>query len=250
MTRPSVLLVFALLAGTDGAAVAEPPSCVDGSSPEMKGVPYIGTREGGWFGALDVKPGETRTLQIYVRQGPATAEPRACVRWTLSPNAPASIDPDKGVLTIDRHALHGGAITVVAQVPGVPVLQAVFHVYDPNRNRLAGKWTQVAPPSCRKGETEVIRELEIRADGTFSVTWHPFETYVDYWGSYLADEKDSTVRFSIADGNFVPKNFQGNGRFSVDAAGHLRLENVWFGRTGDRESTVSPAGCSYEFVRD
>lgn len=51
-----------------------------------------------------------------------------------------------------------------------------------------GCWREVCRIECETGEDfesdESIGELRLKSDGHFSVTWHPFESYTDYVGSY------------------------------------------------------------------
>lgn len=245
------LLVGSALAGTALADVAAAVPCVDASSPEMKGDAYIGTREGSWAGSLDVKPGERRTLQIYVRQGPATHSPDACVEWSLEAGAAATLEAKTRTLTVDKAAPSGGAIRVRAQIKGARgPLTAELRVFEPRANPLVGVWHEVAPVSCAapKGcvaAAEPISELEVTADGSFSVTWHPFETYRDYWGTWQADNKAGTFRFVIKDGNFKPADFRGEGRFSIDRTGNLKLDGVWLGAPG--ETRPGKPSCAYVF---
>ncbi|XAM01319.1 hypothetical protein OT109_07980 [Phycisphaeraceae bacterium D3-23] len=77
-------------------------------------------------------------------------------------------------------------------------------------------------------EDAYIGELHLHKDG-FSVTWHPFETYKDYWGTYTFNDATAEVVFSIDNGNHVPSDFQGSGRLILDSPDRLRLVGVWLG---------------------
>ena len=69
---------------------------------------------------------------------------------------------------------------------------------------------------CRQVPAErSIGELEFRADGTFSVTWVPFETYRDYWGRYTLDLRTGRLNLQVETGNYVPPDVDGDGTFCV-----------------------------------
>ena len=73
-----------------------------------------------------------------------------------------------------------------------------------------------APPG---DEFQLIQEMVFEADGTFRVTWLPFEAYVDYWGTYTFDLESGAIDFQVSGGNYVPEEFGrvGETNFSTDA---------------------------------
>lgn len=71
-----------------------------------------------------------------------------------------------------------------------------------SQNPLVGYWRQADSDNCaRRGRVE---ELIFQADGKFKVTWTPFESYVDYWGTYTFDPASGRLDLSVEDGNYVP----------------------------------------------
>jgi hypothetical protein len=102
-----------------------------------------------------------------------------------------------------------------------------------------GTQQQVAPE-------HPIGELRFRADGSFDVTWVPFETYRDYWGTYTYDPQRGTLSLTIARGNYVPADVDGNGLFSIDEQGRLILTDMWL---GSRRDSKIPANCGHRFTR-
>jgi hypothetical protein len=91
-----------------------------------------------------------------------------------------------------------------------------------------------------------IEELEFRADGTFSVTWVPFEIYKDYWGAYSYDLKQGTIKFVVEHGNYVPSDIDGNGTFEISQSGQLTLKDIWL---GSKKSEDKPDVCKIIFSR-
>ena len=199
-------------------------------------------------GPLEVAPLETRVLQVAMARtlyAPREPLPRACrVRWSVPPGVHATIDAG-GRLHLSRYAKIGDRLTVTADVGGKQVLQEVL-VIDPHPNPIAGAWTQDGPAQCTGGAipAEPVRELMIRRDGRFSVTFTPFETYKDYWGTYTYDRASGAVAMRAAGGNRVPSGMDLAGTARV-ANGRLRLQGVWLGQPQPGASRT----CTYVFHR-
>src|SRR5262249_47999177 len=62
-----------------------------------------------------------------------------------------------------------------------------------------------------------VRELIFKADGHYSVTWTPFETYQDYWGDWRYDVRTHVLTLTVAYGNYVPPDLVLSGVVSADA---------------------------------
>ena len=85
---------------------------------------------------------------------------------------------------------------------------------------------------------DTINEIILYGNGTFTVTWAPFETYVDYWGDYTFDLDAGTFSMVIRNGNFIPDDFDGEGRFHLEGE-QLILESIWLG-TSDWRGIPNP----------
>jgi len=172
--------------------------------------------------------------------------------WSVAPANGARIDPATGLLTIDPATPSGSVFTVRAAVEGGRhVVETEVHVSTPEANPLVGYWQEEAQLSCGSG-TEVtpalpITELVFASDGTFAVTWTPFESYVDYWGTYTVDVARGTLELVVSGGNDIPPDVDGHGRFALDATGRLILSELWLGTTPRMGS--DPAHCGHRFVR-
>lgn len=75
-----------------------------------------------------------------------------------------------------------------------------------------------------------IQEFMLYSNGTFSVTWTPelSETYKDYSGTYSL-LKSTNISFEVKGPKKAPKDFKGEGSFTVDLDGRLHLYSVNFG---------------------
>jgi len=174
----------------------------------------------------------------------------ACATWSVDPAEGASIDSHTGVFDLDATTPSGTVFTVSADVQnGRRVVSIEVHVFTPDANPLVGIWSEEAQFACDTGEEVVpeqrIGELRFRADGTFGVTWIPFEVYVDYWGTYDYDLGQGTVDLDITGGNYTPDDVDDSGLFSFDEQGRLILSDMWLGNP--HEGTGS-AHCGHRFT--
>jgi hypothetical protein len=174
----------------------------------------------------------------------------AAATWSIVPTDGAGIDWTTGILNIDPRTPSGSVFTVRAAVEGGRhVVETRVHVYTPEANPLVGIWREAAQLTCGSGTeitpAEAIEELMFFADGTFTVTWFPFESYKDYWGTYAFDLSQGTLKLAVTGGNSIPPDRDGEGRIALQATG-LVLSELWLG-TPSMESG-SP-NCGHRFVR-
>ncbi|HET7463564.1 MAG TPA: hypothetical protein VFJ82_20085 [Longimicrobium sp.] len=197
---------------------------------------------------LEIAPGETRQLSAGGSVGPyAPMEPlpRGCgVRYTLDPRAPARIDA-RGRLAVSAGAPVGAEFRVRA-VMGRDTAVREVHVVDPHLASVTGTWGQAEAARCTPaaGALEPVRELTLRRDGRFSVTFTPFETYNDYWGRYTWNAATGALSMRVEGGNRVPAGIDLDGTARVEDR-RLLLDGLWLG-----QPEPSPArACRYTFSR-
>lgn len=201
---------------------------------------------------VQAQPGDTVDFELGTVECCYYYEPvDTCVEYSVAPTTGASIDAETGVLTLADDAPDGGVYEVSADVEnGRRVVSVEVHVYTPERNPLVALWYEEAQIACEGGEEttpeEPIREMLFRADGTFSVTWYPFEVYEDYWGTYTYDLASGALTLEVENGNYVPDNLDTSGAFSFDEQGRLTLSDMWLGTPMDGQS---PPGCGHRFSR-
>jgi hypothetical protein len=154
--------------------------------------------------------------------------------------------------------MHAGAkFVVTAEIEqGRAQRQIPVFVYTDAAQPLVGFWKQQSKSDCEPGKTslpeDVIHEMEFRADGSFSVTWTPFEVYRDYWGKYKFDPAVRSLSLQIEHGNYVPDDFHGAGRYRLKDKDTLELTGIYLGH---KQSRKLPQGskiggkCHYLFTR-
>ena len=199
-----------------------------------------------------MQPGETWEFSPGVVECCYVFEPvDACATWSASPTDGATIDRETGVFTVDPGTASGKVFTVTADVEnGRRLVSAEVYVYTPEANPLFGIWREEAQFSCETDEEVVpeerIGELSFGANGKLSVTWHPFEVYKDYWGTYTFDLNQGTLDLAGAEGNYVPEDLDGSGSWFIDEDGRLVLRDMWLGAPRGGSGIVN---CGHRFTR-
>ncbi|MFO0550770.1 MAG: hypothetical protein U0271_20420 [Polyangiaceae bacterium] len=209
------------------------------------------------FGSQDfvqLQPNQSTDLEVGILECCYVLTPvDACINWSIDPPDNVIIAPDTGFLLVDANAVPGSEYTITADVgPGQRTLQTTLYVYSPEANPLVGLRHEIAQLPCGGGAElppEVpIAELAFWADGTFQVTWMPFELYVDYWGTYEFDydaiSASGSITLTVTGGNYIPPDVDGAGTFDVDANGDLVLHDIWLGTPQDG---VASAQCGHRF---
>lgn len=175
---------------------------------------------------VDISPAGTEALPL-----------RCTSDWSVS--GPAALSADRTSITISPDAPVGATVTVGFRHAGKPV-EMRFRVVAKDEIVLTGRRSQRSVEGC--AAPEPVRELEFRPENRFSVTFVPFETYQDYWGTYAWDADTGRLRLTVEGGNFVPSNLDLDGVAELKE-GRLRLTGLFLGsRDGAPRS-----GCSYVF---
>ncbi|NRB38119.1 MAG: hypothetical protein HRU20_06575 [Pseudomonadales bacterium] len=159
--------------------------------------------------------------------------------------------------------MHGATKVVVigfAAASMTWVSGCVIPLSEPFKNQFSGAWHQTAKLDCGSYERIIaddIRELVFRVEGStatpeyrFTLTYTPFETYVDYWGSYAFDEESQAISFVADAGNYIPEDIQlDNGTYTLitleSGISELEIRDMSFGGHGEPDLTL----CGYVFER-
>jgi hypothetical protein len=180
-----------------------------------------------------------RVTPMADRSPYGTAElPLKCTSgWSVS--GPASLSPDRTSVTIAPDAPVGATVAIGFRHAEKPV-EVRFRVVAKDEVVLTGRWSQRSLEGCPVQEP--VRELVFAPENRFSVTFVPFETYQDYWGTYSFDPATKRIRLTVEGGNFVPGNLDLEGEAEL-AEGRLRLTGLYL---GSRDGAAQP-GCTYIF---
>ena len=207
---PAILLLLSACASDPGIAEEPTASPMEASlSGEACPLP-----EGGgflyWMDPPSIEFGESVTLDPMFTPSPWAFErlPAGCVgELSVHPEGAVEftrLEDGTPVATVTDQAENGGVITIRTVYAGEEPITATLSAYDPSTNPLVGIWEQIAYEGCPAGSR--ILELNFRADGTFSVTWTPFEGYRDYWGSYGFEQETGLLTLEIDGGNHIPED--------------------------------------------
>lgn len=189
------------------------------------------------------RQGATIRLTPRYDKAPAgTGEiPEQCTsRWTLA--GPARLARDHGSLTIDGDAPVGAEV-VIGYRFGTETASARFRVIGRDEIVLTGTRGQRSIEGCDR--LSPVRELVFAPGNRFSITFTPFETYKDYWGSYRFDPASGALSLSVEGGNNIPPGLDLEGRAQLDAGGRLILDGFYL---GSQQMPPYPIGnCRYTF---
>jgi hypothetical protein len=119
-------------------------------------------------------------------------------------------------------------------------VEARFQVIGRDEVVLTGRYSQQSVEGCEIPEP--IGELEFNPGNRFSVTYRPFESYRDYWGSYDFDPATGRIALKPEGGNFVPSGLDLEGEAKL-VDGRLVLSGVFLGSRGGRPQE----NCTYRF---
>lgn len=211
----------------------------------------------GWSN-VQLHPGDSYqfSLSILSTFAPAKQVP-ACATWKVAPEGRGASINSTGLLKIDPVTPAGAKFVVTADIEqGRAQRQIPVFVYTDAAQPLVGFWKQQSKSDCEPGKTDppddVINEMEFRADGSFSVTWTPFEVYRDYWGNYKFDPAAGSLSLQIERGNYVPGDFRGTGRYKLKDKGTLELTGIYLGHKQNYklpDATKISHKCHYIFTR-
>jgi hypothetical protein len=178
------------------------------------------------------------TPRVNAAPGGNPALPARCVsHWSVT--GPATLSADRTTLTIADDAPAGSIVTVGFRHGESPV-SARFRVIGRDAVVLIGTRSQQAIEGC--SVSDPVGEIEFGED-RFSVTFRPFESYRDYWGSYSFDPATGALRMTVEGGNFVPQALDLEGRAELEA-GRLVLRDMFLGA---RDWAPLRPSCTYRF---
>ena len=177
---------------------------------------------------------------VNVAPAGTQALPLSCTSdWSVA--GPAKLSADRTRLDIDPDAAPGSVVSVGFRHAG-KIVAAEFKVIGRDEMVLTGRYSQQSAQGCEAAEK--VRELEFYPGNRFAVTFFPFETYQDYWGTYAFDPATGRLEMKAEGGNFIPPGLDLEGR-AERASGRLVLKEMFLGTRGGRPPAAG--SCTYVF---
>jgi hypothetical protein len=243
VTRAGLLALAFCVAAAACASVPQAPvdsftalatSCPQGGP----GTDYLQIRP------LIARQGETLALAPMRDMSPGGSDPvlaHCTSGWSVSDPALARLSRDHERLVIAADARPGAEVEVAYIVRGRRVASRL-RIVGRGDVVLVGARAQSGAEGC--GNAERVGEIAFSLD-RFAVTFQPFESYKDYWGSYRYDPESGALVMNVDGGNGVPGILDLEGVARFNPAGQLVLEGFYLGDRAGR--TPAPAGCRYTF---
>lgn len=179
-----------------------------------------------------------RAMRDNAPAGTYPLPPRCVSDWKIT--GPARLHEDHSGFAIDPNARPGEEIIVSFKL-GERLAEHRALVVARDAVVLTGTRRQTGVSGC-EGAAQV-GELEF-GPNHFAVTFQPFETYKDYWGTYTFDAASGALRLTVTGGNNVPPNLDLEGTARVEN-GHVVLDDVFLGNP--RVSAPPRGACKYVF---
>ncbi|HEY6250138.1 MAG TPA: hypothetical protein VI685_09255 [Candidatus Angelobacter sp.] len=207
---------------------------------------------------VQLHPGDSHqfSLAILSTFAPSQDVP-ACATWKIEPEGKGATISLTGLLQVDSKTPPRSRFVVTADIEqGRTQRQMGVIVYTNDDQPLVGFWREKSRVEClaqkETTSSQPIQELEFKAKGSFSVTWVPFEVYRDYWGSYTSDNSTGVLSLRIENGNYVPADFRGAGKFKLTDKDTLELTGLYLSEKhapGQPAATQVSNKCRYVFTR-
>lgn len=197
---------------------------------------------------LVARPGST--LKIFSDHPLGYAPPldvpdELLTHWRTNPQGAATFSVDGSQAMVSDTAAPGSTITLTALYCGRREVSTTAPVAAKDEPVIVGYWKQESTEcTAMAAPHEPIRELAFEPNGSFSVTYLPFETYKDYWGTHRFDYRTGALDLTVTGGNATPQWSNLSGTARLESEKRLVLDDVYLGRTGHTD-----ASCKYVFVK-
>lgn len=118
-------------------------------------------------------------------------------------------------------------------------LDSILSCKPDSSDPFQGTWTEQSSVACEDGSLIAgqIGEI-IFCQGEFSVTWTPFETFKDYWGTYNLNATTGALTMTVVGGNNIPDDTDLTGTVEFPNDGTIILRDIYFG-TRDIDASTS-----------
>lgn len=201
--------------------------------------------------AIFVNPAVARqgaTMKLIVQEpvgafAPREIFPAFITGWTASPAGLVTLAKDGGSLTVSENAKPGVDVTLGMKYCGRPVSRTI-RIVGKTQPVITGRWGQESITCTGETPREPIRELVFKDTGDFSITYAPFESYTDFWGTTAVNIAAGTLAFNVEDGNSTPAGGKLSGTMNLTADDKLILDGFFLSRPEQ-----SGGSCRYVFTK-
>lgn len=206
----------------------------------------------GYYPAIFLGPPIARQgtdMVIEVREpvgayAPRPIPPELLTGWKASPAGQVTVARDGKSLKVLADATPGTNVTLSASFCGKRDITRTIRIVGKDEPVLTGLWREQSRQCDGETPKDPVNELEFKDIGEFSVTYFPFESYRDYWGTYAFDAATGMLGMTTTGGNRVPANPKLTGRATLTAEGTLTLERFYL----SQPETVGGV-CTYTFKK-
>ena len=192
----------------------------DGTRPNPGAVIHFSALANGSFTAPHAYP-----MECLGRIRPT---PKTSARWSAAAST----------LTLSKRLKPGSEVLLHYRVNGREEAYRLV-VTDPKVGSLALGLHQAQITGC---DSEPLGEVMLQSDNHFSITFTPFETYRDYWGTYRYSPESGRLTLNVEGGNKVEQDADLDGTLRKDGD-HWLFTGFNFGRS----KNAAAEGCIYRF---
>ena len=204
----------------------------------------------GYYPAIVLGPSIARQgaqMEVEVREpvgayAPRPIPPELLTGWKATPAGQVTVARDGKSLNVLPTATPGTIVTLSASFCGKREITRTIRIVGKDEPVLTGLWREQSKQCAGETPNDPVNELEFKDVGDFAITYFPFESYRDYWGSYTFDAATGMLTLTTTGGNRVPSNPKLSGRATLTPDGKLLLERFYL----SQPQTVGGV-CTYTF---
>lgn len=147
--------------------------------------------------------------------------------WKAAPAGQVNVARDGKSMVVLPSATPGTEVTLSASFCGKRDIKRTIRIVGKDEPVLTGLWREKSKTCTGETPQDPVNELEIEDIGEFSITYFPFESYRDYWGTAVFDAKAGTLTMATTGGNRVPQGAKLSGKASITPEGQLVLDGFF-----------------------
>lgn len=175
---------------------------------------------------------------------PRPIPPELLTGWKASPAGQVTVARDGKSMTVLPSSTPGTQVTISASFCGKRDITRTIRIVGKDEPVLTGLWREQSKQCTGETPKDPVNELEIKDIGEFSITYFPFESYRDYWGTAAFDAKAGTLTMATTGGNRVPQGATLSGKATLTPEGQLVLDGFFLS-----QPQTTGGQCRYVFAK-